>query len=101
MISINYSLCLEHSDSLIFARDGIFEAMFERAAAQLQLHVDRDNDKHYLDLHVDDLDISLAEQMLGLLEKVRLLDYVTVDVSTEEELTGLVAYTQKTTITVL
>ncbi len=98
MITANWSRHLQQPDSLLAARDAIFEAMFERAAGLLELEVDSDSDHSFMDVYVADLNADLAVQFLDLLEQVDLLGRITVDVSSSEEQNALAAYTAKATI---
>ncbi len=92
MIAVNFSRNLRQSDSLISARDAIFEAMFERAAGLLELELSADKDGDFMDVYVADLSVDLATQLLELLEQVDLLARLTVDVSKTEERNALSAY---------
>ncbi len=98
MITVNWSRYLQQSDSLVVAREAIFEAMFERAAGQLELEVESERNRDFLDLYVPDLNLDRATQPLDLLEQVNLLAHITVDVSSNEEQDLLSAYALKTTI---
>jgi hypothetical protein len=98
MISVNFSFHLSETDPLVLARNAIFEAMFERAADQLEQDVYFDTDDCYRDLHVDDLSIHVASQLFELLDQVSLLGLVTADVSTHEEMKALSKYADKVAI---
>lgn len=101
MITVTYSIYRQHPDLLLLARNTIFEAMFERAAMQLELDIQCDRDHDYTDVYVAELNIELATQFLDLLEQVDLLAYLTVDVSTSEEHKALLIYASRTAIEVV
>ena len=98
MISVNFSIHLNEPDALIMARNAVFLAMFERAADQMEQAVYRDKDDSYVDVHADGLNTDLAIEFLKLLDQVSLLEYITADVSTSEELTALSQYAPKAAI---
>jgi len=98
MISVNFSIHLSETDPLVLARNAIFEAMFERAADQLEQDVYFDSDDSYRDLHVDDLSIEAASQLFELLDQVSLLEFLTADVSTHEEIRALSKYVDRVAI---
>ena len=98
MISVNFSIHLNEPDALIVARNAIFLAMFERAADQMEQAVYRDKDDSYVDIHVDDLNTNVAIGFLKVLDQVNLLEYITADVSTSEELAALSQYAPKVAI---
>lgn len=98
MISVNFSIHLNEPDALIAARNAIFLAMFERAADQMEQDVYCDKDDSYVDVHVDGLNTDLAIEFLKLLDQVNLLEYITADVSTGEELAALSQYAPRAAI---
>ena len=98
MIIVNFSFYREQSDPLLLARNAIHEAMFERAADQLELDVFSDTNDGYTDTHTGDLNTDVAAQFLDLLDQVNLLEHVTVDVSTRSELDAIAEYSPKAAI---
>lgn len=85
MITVNFSRYVRQPDSLVAAREAIFEAMFERTGDQLELGVHSDTDHSYMDVYFAELNTNLVLQLLEFLGQVELLDHLTVDVSTDEE----------------
>ena len=95
MIGITFSIRLVDADALVVARNAILLAMFERAADQLELDVYSDRDDDYCDVHIDEVSVDLAGQLFDLLEPLNLLDYLTADAETNDELTALSRYAAK------